>query len=123
MTGSDKVIALVDDMFFASKIRGAAEQCGRSLVRVRTQEELESELIEPPALVLIDLNFTRLDPLAAITFLKSRPETRAISIIGFLSHVQIELMRAAEQAGCDYVMPRSKFSQQLVPILSGNTAL
>lgn len=123
MTGSDKVIALVDDMFFASKIKGAAEQCGRSLVRVRSQEELERELNDPPRLILIDLNSTRLDPLAAITFLKSQPDTRSIPVIGFLSHVQTELVREAEQAGCDHVMPRSRFSQQLVPILSGDFAL
>jgi CheY-like chemotaxis protein len=120
MSESARVLALVDDMFFASKIIGAAEQAGRRLVRVKSQEDLERELIEPPGLVLIDLNSTRLDPVSAIRFVKDRPEVAATPVIGFLSHVQVELMRQAEAAGCDYVLPRSRFSQMLGQILSGD---
>jgi CheY-like chemotaxis protein len=120
MSGSGRVLAIIDDMFFASKIIGAADQAGRSLVRVKSQEELEREIKEPHELVLIDLNSTRLDPVAAIAFLKSRPEFEATPVVGFLSHVQVELMRQAEAAGCDYVLPRSRFSQMLVQILSGD---
>jgi hypothetical protein len=41
-------------------------------------------------------------------------ETR---VIGFHSHVQVELGRAAEQAGCDQVLPRSVFVAQVPEIL------
>ncbi|HWP45324.1 MAG TPA: response regulator [Blastocatellia bacterium] len=120
MSETHRVIALVEDMFFASRIRGAAEQSGRLMVRVRSQDELERELAEPADLILIDLNSSRPDPLAAIAFLKSRDETAAIPMVGFLSHVQIDLMRQAESAGCDYVLPRSKFTQLLGQIISGD---
>jgi CheY-like chemotaxis protein len=120
MSESDKVVALVEDMFFASKINGAAGQAGRRLVRVKSQDDLERELAELPSLFLIDLNSTRLDPLAAIAFLKSREDAGAIPVVAFLSHVQVELMRRAEAAGCDYVLPRSVFSQLLGQIISGD---
>ena len=119
MPDRGKVIALVDDMFFASKIAGAASHAGRSLVRVKTREELERELGDRPDLFLIDLNSSRLDPIETISFLKTRPETEAATIIGFLSHVQVDLLKQAEAAGCDYVMPRSSFSKSLGQILTG----
>jgi len=39
-------------------------------------------------------------------------------LLGFLSHVQVDLQRAAIAAGCDEVMPRSAFSANLNQILS-----
>jgi DNA-binding NarL/FixJ family response regulator len=41
-----------------------------------------------------------------------------IRIVAFLSHVQRELAEQAKNAGCDEVMPRSSFTQNLVGILS-----
>ncbi|MEI9970179.1 MAG: hypothetical protein WDM87_16755 [Terracidiphilus sp.] len=41
---------------------------------------------------------------------------KAVSIIGFLNHLQGDLKMKAVEAGCDSVMPRSAFSQSL-PIL------
>ncbi|MCU1342143.1 MAG: hypothetical protein JWN92_1566, partial [Candidatus Acidoferrum typicum] len=40
-------------------------------------------------------------------------------VIAFLSHVQTELAERARAAGCQDVMPRSKFTQNLAAILRG----
>src|SRR5260370_443109 len=40
-----------------------------------------------------------------------------ISSVGFVSHVQGDLKMKAQEAGCDVVMPRSAFSQNLPSIL------
>jgi hypothetical protein len=37
--------------------------------------------------------------------------------LGYLSHVQSELKKKAEETGCDVVMPRSAFSKNLPRIL------
>ncbi|HKP84517.1 MAG TPA: response regulator [Blastocatellia bacterium] len=117
----DKVIAVVDDMFFAAKINSAASAAGRQVERVKSREQLEQVIsTHHPSLVLVDLNSERLDPLAVIEFFKSRPETGAVPIVGFVSHVQTELIRRAQEAGCDYVLPRSAFSQLLPEIVAGN---
>ncbi len=120
MDKAKKIGVLVDDMFFASKINAAAVQAARQIERIKTREQLEQLAATPPSLVIVDLNSDRIDPIEAIEFLKSTPDLRAIPIVAFVSHVQTELIRRAQAAGCDYVLPRSAFSQMLNEIVSGN---
>jgi len=116
---TDRIIAAVDDMFFAAKIKGAAEQAGRRLVFVRSRSELDDNLaLGLPAMIMLDLNSERLEPIQTILYLKSHASLAAIPILGFLSHVQSDLKNQAEQAGCDRVMPRSAFSQRLPELMS-----
>jgi CheY-like chemotaxis protein len=123
MQQDDKVIVVVDDMFFAAKINSAAVVAGRQIERVKTREQLEQEVYaHSPSLVIVDLNSNRIDPLQAIEFLKSRPELSHVPVVGFVSHVQTELIRLAQAAGCDYVLPRSAFTQLLPEIITGNFA-
>jgi hypothetical protein len=56
-------------------------------------------------------------PLELIGLLKSSPETRGINLIGFVSHVQADLIQSAREKGCDTVMARSAFSQNLPALL------
>ena len=116
----DRVVILVDDMFFAAKINGAALECARQIERIRSRDQLEGLVERPPAMVIIDLNSDRLDPLETIGFFKSRAELSSVPIVGFVSHVQTELIRGAQAAGCDHVLPRSAFTQKLLDIVSGN---
>ena len=120
MDKAKKIAVLVDDMFFASKINAAAAQADRQVERIKTHEQLEQLRATPPGLVIVDLNSDRIDPLDAIQFLKSTPELREIPVVSFVSHVQTELIRSAQAAGCDYVLPRSAFNQMLGEIVSGN---
>ncbi|HSO73550.1 MAG TPA: response regulator [Blastocatellia bacterium] len=120
MDGAKKISVLVDDMFFASKINAAVAQAGRQVERIKNREQLEQLEAAPPSLVIVDLNSDRIDPFEAIEFLKSANDLRAIPVVGFVSHVQTELIRRAQAAGCDYVLPRSAFSQMLAEIASGN---
>ncbi len=117
---SDRVAILVDDMFFAAKINSAAQACGRQIERVKSREQLETLAGNPPSLVIIDLNSDRIDPLEAIESLKSNSELSATHIVGFVSHVQTDLIRRAQAAGCDYVLPRSAFNQMINEIVAGD---
>jgi len=119
MDQDKKVCVLVDDMFFGSKINAAAAAAGRQIQRVKTREQLEQLASNPPSLVIVDLNSDRIDALEAIQFLKSTPELREVPIVGFVSHVQTELIRQAQSEGCDYVLPRSAFNQMLGEIVAG----
>ena len=121
MRQSERVSIVVDDMFFAAKINAAANQAGRQVERVRSREQLEQEVIEnPPSLLIVDLNSERLNPLETIEHFKANPRLSAVPIVGFVSHVQTELIHSAQAAGCDYVLPRSRFTQLLPEIISGN---
>ncbi|HEU4391933.1 MAG TPA: hypothetical protein VFV34_29370, partial [Blastocatellia bacterium] len=85
-------------------------------------EQLEKALIEgTPSLIIVDLNAGRLDPIELVKAIKSS-EMRRVPVLAFLSHVQVDLMRRAEEAGADKVMPRSAFSQRLPEILAGDFA-
>jgi CheY-like chemotaxis protein len=118
---NSKIIAAVDDMFFAARIRGAALAIGAPVELVSSREQLEQQISSGlTSLLIVDLNSKSLDPISLIESIKSRPELKRVPVIGFLSHVQVELKRRAEDAGCDFVMPRSAFSRKLYDIISGS---
>jgi len=113
------VISVVDDMFFASKIRAVAEAVGAEISSPRTVEGIVSKARETkPRLILIDLHNQRIEPLTLARELKSDDELRGIRLIGFYSHVETELQRNALAAGFDQVIPRSAFARDLPQILA-----
>jgi CheY-like chemotaxis protein len=70
---------------------------------------------EKPSLIIFDLNNAGIKPLTLIPKLKTK--LKKTSIIGFLSHVQGDLKQKAHEVGCDMVLPRSAFSQNLPQLL------
>ncbi len=120
-----RVLAVVEDIFFAAKITAAAKRAGVELSYVRDERELLGAE-PPPQMVIVDLNKANwnkpgLNPVELIGRLKADPATREVRVIGFLSHVQGDLKREAELAGCDLVLPRSVFSQNLEDLLRGRS--
>jgi len=114
------ILAAVDDMFFASKIRGTAEQLGLQVNFVKSVEAaIERAREETPRLIIADLHNAKLDPFALAVELKADEHLSRITLIGFFSHVQTELQKRAEASGFDRVMPRSAFSKRLIEILQG----
>lgn len=114
------VIAAVDDMFFAAKIRAAALHLGITLRSMRNPEQLLNAARESnPDLIIVDLHAQTLDPIALARTLKSDEQLKSIPLLGFFSHVQTELQREAVAAGFDEVVPRSVFSRDLGEILAG----
>jgi PleD family two-component response regulator len=119
------VIAVVDDLFFASKIRGAGEQAGVRVIFAKRIEDIElAAAEEEPALFIADLNSTRCNPLEVAARLKSDANLKTVPLLGFFSHVDVELQRRAKEAGFDKTITRSAFSgsiaQLFAEIASGN---
>jgi CheY-like chemotaxis protein len=112
------VVALVSDLMFGSRIREAA---ARLELQVRSARDPEALLLacraEAPALVLADLDDARVQPLQAIRSLRQDPELRALTVIGFVSHVDAERAAAAQAAGCTRVLSRGAFVQELPRLL------
>ncbi len=110
-----RVVALMDDLFFQMKLAETAKQLGVE-VKVATNGEALMELMATETkLVIVDLN-ARSQPLQAIE--KLRQARKNVRVVGFLSHVQRELAAQAQAAGCDEVLARSSFTQNLATILS-----
>ena len=112
-----RILAAVNDLFFVGKITAAAQRVGVPVEFVRSEPDLLQKTESLPVMLLLDLNDARLNPVGLVAKLKADPLRKDVRVIGFLSHVQVDLKRAADQAGCDLVLPRSVFSQQLDDLL------
>lgn len=112
------VLAVVDDLFFLSKLQETARKVKIPLRTVRAADfRLEDVGQQSPGLVIVDLNATSGSPVELIRQLKTNGKLKQIPVLGFFSHVQVELQRAAQQAGCEQVLPRSKFTASLPALL------
>ena len=112
-----KVLAVVEDLFFTVKINEAAKRAGLSVAFVKSERDALDQAAEHPALIILDLNFAGVEPVQLIQKLKADPALQKISLLGYVSHVQGELKQAAQEAGCDMVLARSAFSQNLQQIM------
>jgi CheY-like chemotaxis protein len=116
-----RIFVLVDDLFFLAKIQEVARKLNVKVEFIKNEKEIgekegRDEAEEKPSLIIVDLNSTSIKPLSTISKLRSRFK-KSTSIVGFVSHVQGDLKVKAQEAGCDVVMPRSAFSQNLPNIL------
>jgi CheY-like chemotaxis protein len=110
-------MALVEDLFFLAKILETAKAVGVTVVTGDSRRGLAAITDAQPQAILLDLNARGLPAVEWIRALKADPATQSIRIVGFVSHVQEELISAAQTAGCDSVMARSAFTRQLPNLL------
>jgi len=114
-----RVIAVVEDMFFASKIRATAEALGVEVSFPRTQQDVLEKVVETqPDLIVIDLHNQKFNAVEFAQGIKNNEQLRNVRLLGFFSHVEAQLRRDALSAGFDEVVPRSVFSQDLAGFLS-----
>jgi len=119
---NSRIFAFVDDLFFATKIQETARKLNVKVEFAKGDKDFAERLLqngngeEKPSLIIFDLNNVNAKPLTLIPKLKSKLK-KGTSIIGFLSHVQGDLKQKAHEVGCDMVLPRSAFSQNLPQLL------
>jgi CheY-like chemotaxis protein len=121
-----RIYCFIEDLFFLAKIQEFARKLGIRVAFLKPdKEEKDKDVIakltetpeeDRPALILFDLNNTGTKPLTLIPKIRAKLK-RGTSIIGFLSHIQGDLKNKAIEAGCDTVMPRATFSQNLPGLL------
>jgi CheY-like chemotaxis protein len=112
-------IVLCDDMIFASRITGTARDLGFVVKAVRSAETLQKLAQEQnPPCVIVDLANPGLNIAETVSFLRQTciPAPR---VVAYGSHVDVETLRRAREAGCDPVLPRSKFVEDLPRALAG----
>jgi hypothetical protein len=116
-----KIFFFIEDLFFIAKIQETARKLGVKVGFVKNDKESIAALVggeeqDRPGLIVFDLNNANAKPLTLIPKLKTKLK-RSTSIVGFLSHLQGDLKAKAVEAGCDTVMPRAAFSQNLPNLL------
>ena len=116
-----RIICFIEDLFVVAKMQEAARKLGIKIQFAKAEKETLAAITdapeaERPSLIVFDLNNANAKPLTSIPKLKAKLK-RGTSIIGFLQHIQGDLKMKAIEAGCDSVMPRSAFSQNLPNLL------
>jgi hypothetical protein len=116
-----KIFFFIEDLFFNAKITETAKKLGVKVAFVKNDKDAIAELTsheeaDRPGLIVFDLNNANVKPLTLIPKLKAKLK-KSTSIVGFLSHLQGDLKAKAVEAGCDTVMPRAAFSQNLPNLL------
>ena len=114
------VIAVVDDMFFVSKIRATGKALGMIVKFPRSADAFRATVSdEAPHLIVVDLHNEKMNPFDLAAEVKGDERLKDIPLLGFFSHVQVELQRRAGDAGYDQILPRSLFARDLANILAG----
>jgi CheY-like chemotaxis protein len=121
--GKKQILAVVEDLFFTVKIADSAKRSGLDVVFVKTEHEALERMKDHPVLVIVDLNAASLHPIKLIEKIKANEETKNISILGYVSHVQGELKQKAHDIGCDMVLAKSAFSVNLPMILKRHSGV
>lgn len=112
------ILAVLDDLLFTSKIRAAATGVGVAVSFARSRDAaLRAVREHAPALVILDLDNPRTDPVGIVAALKGDEATRHVPTLCFVSHVHASLIDSARAAGADDVMARSAFTQRLPELL------
>jgi len=113
------ILCIVDDLIFSVKISTAAKALGVPVFFERSPDMVLPRIREKqPSLVIFDLNSAKLRPLKAIAQVKADPALKEVRTLGYVSHVQTDIINAARSAGIDEVLARSAFSERLGQILS-----
>ena len=116
-----KIFFFIDDLFFVAKIQETARKLGVKVEFLKNDKEAIAKLTgveeaDRPALIVFDLNNANAKPMTLIPKLKTKFK-KSTSLVGFLSHLQGDLKAKAIEVGCDSVMPRAAFSQNLPNLL------
>jgi len=112
------VLLAVPDLFFAAKIQTAAAHLELDLGHTTAARLVDDCRRRRPDLVIVDLHAPD-GVLDAVRDLKRDAALGTVPVIGFYSHVDDAVRRAALEAGVDQALPRSAFTLRLASLLQG----
>jgi CheY-like chemotaxis protein len=102
-------LILSDDLLDASRVIGEGKAAGMTVVQCRDSSALLSAMERKPALVVLDLHNPGLNVDQVVPQLKAA----GVKLVAYGSHVDAARLKAARQAGCDEVLPRSTFFAEM----------
>jgi CheY-like chemotaxis protein len=109
------VVAFIPDLLFGSQVQGSLRAGGHTVDLVG-EEGVRTGLQAADVLVLdlTDESARRTGLLESL-----RADERAnLPTLAFYSHVDVEVRRLAEQAGCELVVPRSRMAREGAELVS-----
>jgi DNA-binding NtrC family response regulator len=116
MAGARKLLVVMSDLLFRSKIDEVARRLGLELRVAKSPEQLDRQLAAgEPAIAIVDLEETALDPFTAIE--RVRAGAPGVPILGFAGHGNVDAIRRGREGGAT-VLARSGFTVQLPALLN-----
>lgn len=111
-------LLLSDDLIFTSRITGTARDLGLTMRVARSADALLTLARQDiPTGVILDLSNPGLNIAETVAALKALDPPPMVVAYG--SHVDTATLKNARAAGCDRVMPRSQFVEELPTQLPG----
>ena len=101
-----RIVAISADLLLGSKVEATLRAAGHEVTMAAAIDGADLDGVE---LVVADLDATAAESLAG----------RGIPVLGYYSHVDVETRRAAEAAGLDLVVPRSRMARELPALVAG----
>jgi len=107
------VLVAVSDVFFYTKIRDALRPRGYRLERTRSQQEvMEKATALRPAAIILNMNDETLDAFRALEQIKGDDRLRAIPVLAFANHEEVETWKRAKELGITKIVSRNEFSSR-----------
>lgn len=113
MRNNNTVVAVVTDLMFQSRLREQAAALGRAFVVGDSAEAAVEALEARPALVVVDLHVREFDWRPVVSAAKEC----LVPVLAFGRHTEAALLSEARQAGCDRVVARSTFVEELPKLI------
>ncbi len=113
-----RVLAAIPDLFFGSKVVGAAGKLGIQVQIAASRQAVLEGARSGPDLVIVDLDASGIDPIGIVQPLRSGSPGRPPQLVAFASHVRDDLLAAALTAGYDQVLTRGALATALPRMLA-----
>jgi DNA-binding NarL/FixJ family response regulator len=111
-----RVLALVPDLLFGSRVQGDLTAAGHEVELIGDETRLRARLVDddPPAgdVLVVDLTDPQLDGAAVLQALAADQLLDGVRTLAFFSHVDTEVGERARAAGFDLVVPRSRMARE-----------
>ena len=113
-TNEKTILVAVTDIFFYTKVRDALMAKGYKIERARTQQDIaEKASAMTPAAFILNMNDERLDAFQALETLKADTGMKAIPILAFANHEEVDTFNRARAMGVSKIVSRNEFSAHL----------
>ena len=113
-----RIVAGIPDLFFASKLSGAAKRLGIAVQLATSRSALLEGARSGPDLVVADVDAAAVDAVGVARELHAEPPQARPRMIAFGSHVHAERLAAARSAGYDDVLTKAQMASRIPEILA-----
>jgi hypothetical protein len=99
-----RIVAVAPDLLFASRIEGTLEAAGH---RVDLAPSLAEAPLQAADLLVADLEIENAEALVGL----------GMPVLGYYQHTNVDVREAAEAAGVDLAVPRSRMAREMTTLV------